>query len=166
MAAKAGIEMRIEELMTRSVITCRPADTLDTAVRLMLERDCGVLPVIGSDGHLAGIVTDRDICVAAHNEGLPLRGIRVEQAMSTRVIAARPHDSLEMVEQLMSEKQIRRIPVVNEDGHVVGLIALNDIVRAAAHAREQEAQIIATLAAVCQPRRELGRAPAPVATVR
>ncbi len=149
--------MRIDKLMTRSVALCRPNDTLDTAVKLMLEKNCGVLPVIGRDGHLAGIVTDRDICVAAHNEGLPLRGIHVDQAMTTKVVAARPQDSIESVERLMAVKRIRRLPVVDNDGHVVGMVSLDDIARDA-HSREQDVQVVATLAAICRPKRDLGRA--------
>jgi CBS domain-containing protein len=149
--------MRIDELMTRSVATCRPADTLDTAVKLMLERDCGVLPVIGKGGHLAGIVTDRDICVAAHNEGLPLRGIHVDQAMSMKVVAARPQDSIESVERLMAAKRIRRVPIVDDDAHVVGMVSLDDIAPDS-HSREQDVQVVATLAAICRPKRDLGRA--------
>jgi len=149
--------MHVEQLMTRSVATCRPMDTLDTAVKLMLERDCGVLPVIGRDGHLAGIVTDRDICVAAHNEGLPLRGIHVDQAMSMKVVAARPQDSVESVERLMAAKRIRRLPIVDDDGQVVGVVSLDDIARDA-HTREQDVQVVATLAAICRPKHDLGRA--------
>ena len=149
--------MRIDTLMTRSVAACRPNDTLDTAVKLMLEKNCGVLPVIGRDGHLAGIVTDRDICVAAHNEGLPLRGIHVDEAMSMKVVAARPHDSIESVERLMAAKRIRRLPIVDDDGHVVGMVSLDDIARDA-HSREQDVQVVATLAAICRPKRDLSRA--------
>ncbi|HEU4366133.1 MAG TPA: CBS domain-containing protein [Candidatus Krumholzibacteria bacterium] len=145
--------MRIDELMTRPVVSCRPGDSLDAAVNLMIERDCGALPVIGNDGHVAGIVTDRDICVAAHRVGLPLSGIRVDGAMSARIFAARPRDSVESVEKLMAEHQVRRVPVIDDKGHVVGMVSFNDMVRAAARAHRQDTRVVDTMAAICAPRR-------------
>lgn len=145
--------MRIDELMTRPVVSCRPSDSLDAAVNLMIERDCGALPVIANDGHVAGIVTDRDICIAAHREGVPLAAIRVDRAMSARIFAARPRDSVESVEKLMTEHQVRRVPVIDDKGHVVGMVSFIDIVRAAARAHRQDTRVVDTMAAICAPRR-------------
>lgn len=144
--------MRIDELMTRPVVSCRPGDTLDAAVNLMIERDCGALPVIGNDGHVAGIITDRDVCVAAYRERIPLSDIRVERAMTAHIVAARPRDSVESVEKLMAEHQVRRVPVVDDKGHVVGMVSLNDIVRSASRAHREDARVIQTMAAICEPR--------------
>lgn len=149
--------MRIDEIMSRPVVSCRPIDTLDTVIKLMLERDCGVLPVIGNDGKLSGIITDRDVCVAAYHEGQPLRAIHVVRAMANVVICARLGDTVDFAENLMAKHRIRRMPVVNETGCVVGMISLNDIARDSLRRHEHESQLAATLAAVCQPKFRLGQ---------
>jgi CBS domain-containing protein len=156
--------MRIDEIMTRPIVTCRPGDSLDKAVATMIEYDCGALPVIGADGHIAGIITDRDVCLAAHHEGLPLGRIRVEQAMTTRIIAARPRDSVESVEKLMAENKIRRVPVIDDRGHPVGMISFNDIVRSAARSHKDDVRVIDTMAAICEPRRGSARTQLPAST--
>ncbi|MDH5270056.1 MAG: CBS domain-containing protein [Candidatus Krumholzibacteria bacterium] len=145
--------MRIDEIMSKPVVTCRPGDSLDKVVEIMIEYDCGALPVIGADGHIAGIVTDRDVCLAAHNERLPLDGIRAQQAMTTKIVAARPRDSVESVEKLMADNKIRRVPVIDDRGRPVGMVSFNDIVRAAARAHEDDVRVVDTLAAICEPRR-------------
>lgn len=155
---------KIDELMTRPVVTCRPGDTLDRVVALMIDHDCGVLPVIGADGHVAGMITDRDICLAAYREAVPLSGLRAERAMSTRIIAARPKDSLESVEKLMADNRIRRVPVIDDRGHPIGIVSFDDIVRAASRDHRDDAHVIDTAAAICAPRRERVRMQWPVST--
>ena len=155
---------KIDELMTRPVVTCRPGDTLDRVVALMIDHDCGALPVIGADGHVAGMITDRDICLAAYREALPLSGLRAERAMSTRIVAARPKDSLESVEKLMADNRIRRVPVIDDRGHPLGIVSFDDIVRAASRDHRDDVRVIDTAAAICAPRRERTRMQWPVGT--
>lgn len=147
--------MRIQEIMSQPVVTCRPSDTLSAAAQLMWEHDCGAIPVTGEDGALVGIVTDRDICMAAYTQGRSLQAIPVSSAMARHVFTCHPEDALDAVEQLMSDKQIRRVPVVDRDNRPVGLLSLNDIARHAASAARKdglERAAIRTLAAICQPR--------------
>ena len=75
--------MKVEDLMTRSVGTCRPTDTLSSAAQLMWERDCGCVPVVSDDGsnRVVGMLTDRDICMAAHFRGASPGALPVGQVM-------------------------------------------------------------------------------------
>jgi CBS domain-containing protein len=144
----------VQEIMTRPAVTCLDTDTLDRPAQQMWDHDCGAIPVIRQDGRIIGVVTDRDICMAAYTQGLPLRAIRVQDAMARKVFACRPEDTLEQVEKLMSEKQIRRLPVVDEQDRPVGIVSVTDIARQAAASRKQDGreQVTATIAAIGRPR--------------
>ena len=146
--------MEIKEIMSRPAVTCRPEDTLNTAAQRMWEHDCGVLPVIDDDDSLVGMITDRDICMAAYSRGEALAAIRVSDAMATQAFSCHAEDSVQAAERLMADKQIRRIPIVERDNQPIGVLSLNDIARH--HATEQKAaldrELVSTLAAICQPR--------------
>lgn len=146
--------MQIREIMSHPVITCPITSTLDHAARLMWEFDCGTIPVVGDDGRVAGVVTDRDACMAAYTQARPLSAIPVTTAMSKDVVASHATDSVEAVESLMKASQVRRVPVLDSTDKVIGLVSMNDLARLAARARRNgvDRQLIETMAAICQPR--------------
>ena len=146
--------MHIKDLMSSPVVTCPTGTTLDQAARLMWEFDCGIIPVINDEGRLAGVVTDRDICMAAYTQGKTLREIPVTIAMAKQVIAVYANDSVESAEELMSANQIRRLPVLDADSRPIGLLSLNDLARAAGRSKRSlaEHEVVRTMASVCQPR--------------
>lgn len=123
--------MRVEELMTRKVATVRPADALNRAARLMQERDCGCVAVVGEDSSVVGVITDRDVCMAALRTDSPLSRLGVESVMSSRVFTCRPGDSIAEAERMMGQHQVRRLPVLDEEGHLEGILSLDDIAREA-----------------------------------
>jgi len=151
--------MRVEELMTKQVKWCGPGDTLDRAAQLMWDNDCGCLPVCAGDGvnRVVGVITDRDICMSALFQGKPLHDLHVEDAMARQLLACRPSDSLVDVEKTLRQARIRRLPVVDEQGALIGMIALADLAREAARestaAKQEitETEVGDTLAAICQP---------------
>jgi CBS domain-containing protein len=153
--------MRIRDIMSKPVITCSPIDSLDQAARLMWEFDCGAVPVVDTDGTVAGIVTDRDACMAAYTQGKSLKDIAVSEAMARQVFCCRPDDALEAVERLMESKQIRRLPVVDAEKRPVGLVTLGDIARCTRHHDDgDEGEVVRILSAISRPRRrELRTAP-------
>jgi CBS domain-containing protein len=146
--------MRIKEIMSHPVVTCPTASTLDQAARLMWEFDCGIVPVINEDGRLAGVVTDRDICMAAYTQGRPLDAIPVSTAMARSVVAIHTDDLVERAEELMRDHQVHRLPVLDAESRPAGLVSMNDLARLAARARKSgvDREFVRTLAAVCQPR--------------
>jgi CBS domain-containing protein len=160
--------MQIKDLMSHPPVTCPPKSTLDHAARLMWEFDCGIIPVVTDDGRLAGVVTDRDVCMAAYTQGRSLASIPISTAMAKRVVAVHAGDLIEQVEQLMRDNQIRRLPVLDADGRPIGLVSLNDLARLAARAKKSgvDRELVQTLAAVCQPRGRPSVASQPVAVAR
>ncbi len=107
---------------------CAPSDTLVQPARTMWELDCGIVPVVDEQERLQGIITDRDIAMAAYTRGGSLSQIKVESTMSRQVEYVEPQDSLRTAIRKMSERQVRRLPVVEGD-KLVGIIALADIAR-------------------------------------
>jgi CBS domain-containing protein len=129
--------MRVEKIMSHQATACSPEDTLEQAASLMWSSDCGALPVTSGDGlrRVVGIITDRDICMAALFQGKALRELRVGDVMSKNVFTCRPGDDLEKVEQKMQNEQIRRLPVVDDDGAVLGMVSMADLACEAARSQ-------------------------------
>lgn len=145
--------MKVKELMSKPATVCRPGDTLHTAAHLMWQRDCGALPVVGDDGSVVGMITDRDVCMSAYTQGAPLPALLVSNAMSREVAACRPDDSLDGAERLMRERKVRRIPVLDAARRPLGVLSLNDVARRAASVRGTglDKEVTQTLAAICEP---------------
>lgn len=149
--------MKIEKLMVKKVLSCYPEDDLRVPARAMWEGDCGSIPVVDSWSRVIGMITDRDICMAAYTKGRKLEEIRVQDVMSKNVTSCKASDSLEQVEELMRRQKVRRIPVLDADKRLVGLVSLNDIARSArsepAASRDASlAHVGQLLADVCEPR--------------
>src|ERR1700735_5538273 len=100
--------MKVADSMTRDVRASSVHDSLNAAARVMWENDCGCVPIVDSQGRLVGIVTDRDICMAAYTQGVPLEAIAVERAMSPKVISCARTDDLDTAHTLMRKYQIPR----------------------------------------------------------
>jgi len=147
----------VGEIMNKHVKTCLIGDTLESAAMKMWDHDIGCVAVVDGEGRPVAVLTDRDICMAAYIQGKLLAELRVESVMSRELIACGASDSLQAAETLMMNHQVRRLPVV-EDGKLIGILAMNDLARAAAmkpgqkHNGVSAAEVEATLAAICQPR--------------
>jgi CBS-domain-containing membrane protein len=126
----------------------------------MWDFDCGCLPVTADDGsqRVVGMITDRDICMAARLHARPLTEIRVQEVMAKDVRACNPGDLLREAEAIMSEAHVRRLPVVDEGDQLLGIISLTDLAREAARQHWErkreitEAEVGEVLAMVGQPR--------------
>jgi len=148
--------MNVEEMMSIRVATCREGDSLERAAQLMWDTDCGVVPVLDAESRVVGMVTDRDVCMAAYTQGKPIWQIPVTSACSRKVYACKLSDSLQTAENLMRVAQVRRLPVVDDDGQLWGLVSLGDL---AQHVHRgggspdglSYASIALTLAAISQP---------------
>lgn len=151
--------MRVDQIMTKQVSSCSPDNSLAEAAQLMWDHDCGCLPVCAGNGasRVAGVITDRDICMSALFKGKPLYELRVADAMSRQLHSCRPADSLADAEKWMRQARIRRLPVLDEQGSLIGLLSLADLAREAARqdtAPKQEiteSEVGDTLASICQP---------------
>lgn len=146
--------MQIKDIMTTDVATCRPDTDLASVARIMWDRDCGFVPVIDSAGHVSGVLTDRDICIASATRGVPPHKISAAQVMhAVPIHATHPDDSLATALAEMKEAQVRRLPVLADDGTLAGVVSMNDFVLGCDSPGGPAArEIVATMAAICSHR--------------
>ena len=132
--------MQVDQIMTRSVHFCHTWDKLSDAAQLMWDADCGCVPVIADDGshQVVGMLTDRDICMAIHLRGEKPDEISVGEVMSPQVRAVNSSAELAEAQMIMSEAQVRRLPVVDREAKLVGMLALADLAREAQRMRTNE----------------------------
>jgi CBS domain-containing protein len=124
------ITMFVEERMTKDVKTCQPHDSLAATARVLWGNDCACAPVVNGEGRVLGMVTDRDICMAACSTGLRLAEILVVDVMAREVVTTRARSTLLEAELLMRARGVRRLPVLDDEQHLVGLLSSSDICRA------------------------------------
>jgi CBS domain-containing protein len=144
--------MKAAELFQREIVTCSARDSLQQVAELMWKFDVGCLPVASDDGRVTGMITDRDVCMAAYLQGAPLRSITVSSVMSREVVTCKAGDDLRDIELAMRHRQIRRVPVTDDLGRLIGMISLNDIARAAYEGKLPSAEVASTLSAISHPR--------------
>ena len=154
--------MKVRELMACDVKCCATYNTLNTAAQLMWDNDIGCVPILERDGRVVGMLTDRDVCMAAYTQGVSLTGALVTSAMSKQVFSCAPEDDVGSAEKLMREKQTRRLPVIEAGGQLVGILSLNDIAREAQREAEAkkarevtDAEIARVMASLCAPRHRI-----------
>lgn len=159
--------MKVAELMSRFVRTCSPQDNLATAGAAMWESDCGIIPVVDPSRKLLGVVTDRDICIALSTRSATASQIRVADVMSRNVHSCAPDDDIETALKTMGERLVRRLPVLDGEGRLEGILSLSDIARRARRPGARRAngptydEVAETLKAICRvpaPSRKAGDA--------
>lgn len=121
-----------KDVMTPAPACCTPDTPLEQVAKLMIQNDCGEIPVINRSDELVGVITDRDIVCRVVAAGKNPVGYAAEQCMSQPVISARVGDSLQLVLSMMEKHRIRRVPVVDDRDRCVGIIAQADVAREAA----------------------------------
>jgi CBS domain-containing protein len=143
--------MKVQDVMTTAPETCTATTNLAAAAAHLWRADCGVLPVVDRGGKLAGIITDRDICIALGTRDRLASDVVVGEVMNRDVETCRTEDDVIVALRRMKQRRVRRLPVINDSGAVVGILALNDIVLAigsAAMALKPTA-LLQTLKAIC-----------------
>lgn len=120
--------MTCEELMTPSPTCCFPQHTVVEAAELMQREDVGVVPIVSENSSkLIGVLTDRDIVIKVVAAGRDARETAVTDVMTTDPIACMPQESIDAVMELMATRQVRRIPIIDKDGAIVGIVSQADI---------------------------------------
>jgi CBS domain-containing protein len=129
--------MEVKDIMTPDPACCTPDATLQRAAEMMVEHDCGEIPVVENVASMkpVGVITDRDITCRTVAKGLNPLGMTVSECMTAPAVTVTPDTSLDECCRILEEKQIRRVPVVDENGSCCGIVALADIAR---HAKERE----------------------------
>lgn len=122
--------MMVKDIMKKAVATCAPASDLQSVIDVMRERDCGFLPVVDSHGIVVGVITDRDVCLAAGTKPRPLTRVSVKETMSHPVVSCFPDENIKVVLATMAKHRVRRLPVLNKTGHLEGVLSIDDVVQA------------------------------------
>lgn len=120
--------MRVKELMTATPYCCQPETNLGAATELMWNGNCGFLPVVGSDGKVFGVVTDRDICIALGTRNRLPGEIKVSEVItSQKLFYCCPDDDVHLALQAMQTGRVRRLPVITHEGALAGIVSMDDI---------------------------------------
>ena len=120
--------MKVQDIMTQDVQTCRPETNLADAAMRMWRHDCGFLPVVSENWKVVGVITDRDICMAAATKHRDPATIRVKDATSGKVYGCSPDTDVHEALKIMREKQVRRLPIISaETKQLAGILSMNDV---------------------------------------
>jgi CBS domain-containing protein len=134
---------KCNEIMTKNPVCCLPNDLVTKAAKLMKSEHVGSIPVIENEEtkKLVGIVTDRDLTIRIVAEGLDAKSTKVETVMTRKVVTCGAEDDLQKAVDDMSKHQLRRIPVVDEDNKILGIIAQADVVTHFDHPKKAAAMV-------------------------
>ena len=120
--------MKVKEIMTLDAKAIWLTESLADTAQMMWENDCGVLPIIKDGRKVIGMITDRDICMAVAMRDTNPSSVSVEEVMTGQVYSLDPEDEVDHALEVMQEHKIRRLPVVNAEGELEGILSLNDVV--------------------------------------
>lgn len=121
--------MKVRDIMTRNPACCGPESSLQEAARLMVDHDCGEIPVLDAAGNPLGVITDRDICCRVVAVGQNPLEVKVGDCMSSPCITVKDSDTLSDCLDVLERHQIRRVPVVDDSGRCCAIVSQADIVR-------------------------------------
>ncbi|MBW1789223.1 MAG: CBS domain-containing protein [Deltaproteobacteria bacterium] len=155
--------MIVKEVMNHEVTTCSPDTTLESAAILMWDGDCGTVAVVDDEGKVAGIITDRDVCMAVALQHKSASEIQVQEVMSSHLFTCQPESDIMNALKTMSFQKVRRLPVTNDSGQVEGIISIEDLIARAERGRRgiQTPELsyddtMTTLKAICRPHSSKG----------
>lgn len=146
--------MKVKEVMSKNVQVCMPETSLATAAVMMWDNDCGVIPVVDLEEKVLGVITDRDICMATAIKHRDPSAIAVSEVISGNVYACAPNDDVRQALTTMAEKKVRRLPIIDPEGKLQGILSMNDAVLGAKEngAKKPElayADVMQTFRAIC-----------------
>jgi len=145
--------MKVQDVMTVDVRTCLPEANLGEVAQVMWESDCGIVPVVDADNRVQGVLTDRDAFIALGTRDQLAASVRAGDVMSTAVLTSEVDADLESALVTMQAGRVRRVPVVDANGCLCGILSLDDVVL---HVTEKSKNgrlrnaMVATLKAICE----------------
>jgi CBS domain-containing protein len=145
--------MTVKELQTSDVKAVSPDTDLAVVARLMWEGDCGAVPVVTDDRKVIGMITDRDICIAAATRAKPPAEIRAGEVITNHgVHAVKPDDDVRVAMRTMRKHKVRRLPVVDREQRLAGIVSINDLAIAASPSQPDSVpaqEFLETFQAIC-----------------
>jgi CBS domain-containing protein len=119
--------MTVKDIANFDVKVCSPDTDLASAAKIMWDCDCGVVPIVNEKRRVIGMVTDRDICIAAATRAAKASDIRVRDVMSEAVASCRADDDVHTALSVMKQRRVRRLPVLDAQERLVGILSVNDL---------------------------------------
>jgi CBS domain-containing protein len=156
--------MKVEDVMTKDVQSCSPETDLAAAAMLMWEHDCGTLPIVDDSNQVVGMITDRDICMAAATKHQDIAGLNVGEVTTGQVYSCTPEQDVRDALQTFHRARVRRLPVVDDKGNLQGILSMNDIVLNAEEGRSKGTtdipydEVVNTFKVICAPHRKTAAA--------
>jgi CBS domain-containing protein len=120
--------MKVHQVMVREVEACHPATDLAAVSMIMWRQDCGVVPVIDDQRRVLGVISDRDICMALATRHRRAEEVTAHEVMSGRVFSVRPDDDVRAALETMKTERVRRLPVVDTERRLQGIVSISDLV--------------------------------------
>lgn len=120
--------MKVKDVMMRTPASCEATTNLGAAVEILWNRNCGILPILNSQGKVLGVVTDRDLCIAMGTRNQLPGDVTVGQVVSGKVFTCKPDDDIRDALNTMAREKVRRLPVVNDAGQLEGILSMDDVV--------------------------------------
>lgn len=149
--------MKVRDIMTRAPAFCEMETNLCAATELLWERNCGILPVVNEERRVVAVVTDRDICIAVGTRNRLPSEMTVGEVASGNVFACKPDDSVQTALTTMAQGKVRRLPVIDAEGKLEGLLSMDDVIQQSASGKEARPdsisyhEVIASLRSIYQP---------------
>jgi CBS domain-containing protein len=145
--------MKVRDIMTQPAVTCTPEATVAIVGHLMEDQGCGILPVVDLRRRLLGVVTDRDLLLALASTDRSASQVTIQEAMRRTVTTCGEDDDVRVALDAMRRAAVRRLPVVDRDGHPIGILSIDDVVRwGVAPDGLRAANVIAALEDICERR--------------
>jgi CBS-domain-containing membrane protein len=144
--------MIVKQLMSADVKSCREDTDLATAAKLMWDGDCGIVPVVDGDRHVVGVITDRDICIAAATRAMTPASIRAQDVMSRDISTCSANADVRDALSMLKERRVRRLPVLDDHDRLAGVISMNDLAARAEWRRGAEVpgdEFLETFRVIC-----------------
>ncbi len=138
-----GGRMKVQEIMTNNPASCNPNERTNAIAQLMCELNVGSIPVVDERLILIGMITDRDLCCSVVAKSLDAKATTVGEVATRNPIACREEDDLETCERLMQQYQVRRIPIVDAENRLIGIVSQADLAR-----NDQPERVYETLAEI------------------
>jgi CBS domain-containing protein len=120
--------MKVKDVMMGTPASCTAETNLGAAVEILWNRSCGILPIVNAQQKVVGVVTDRDMCIALGTRNRLAGEIAVGQVTSGKVFACKPDDEVRGALAMMAQAKVRRLPVINYDGKLEGILSMDDVV--------------------------------------
>jgi CBS domain-containing protein len=120
--------MRVSSIMMRTPAACNSRVNLGAAVEILWQRNCGMLPVLDDQSKVIGVVTDRDLCIALGTRNRLPGEVTLAEVISGKVFSCKPEDDVHVALNTMAREKVRRLPVINREGKLEGILSMDDVV--------------------------------------